>query len=365
MENRDAVLTGLGATGLEALRLPTSPSSAVDHRGRRGCHRGVVRRRRRVYLRVAEGDVVALSKCSTIRGHVVHIMKAIATSTGLAATRACADVDASASPMLVVRDVTTGATMAGIEAAAPRQLDTSATTASATLRLAGPRRQVLGSSVSDRQADSQIACVVAVCAVQKITIYTPAAEARVKFAARIAECSGIATSAAGTVSAALDHADVIVTATRATEPFVTAAMLAERTHIKAIGATTPDRIELHRGVVACARRVVADEVPTALELAPRESSPTSAPHVLSLFYVLGNHSGFEADSLTIFKPIGSSVSDLALAELILERASDALPSRRLVPNTGLEPKIWGGAVSDLGEADGWRVPGFQTNGLTS
>ncbi len=139
---------------------------------------------------------------------------------------------------------------------------------------------------------------------------------------------------------AVDQADVVVTVTRATEPFIATSMLANRVHINAVGAITPERAELEPAVVARARRIVADDVAAARRLSPRELSAANAPHVLALGRALADDDRFDGDGVTIFKALGSGISDLAVAEMVLERASAADVGRPLSVSPRSQPKMW-------------------------
>jgi ornithine cyclodeaminase len=138
----------------------------------------------------------------------------------------------------------------------------------------------------------------------------------------------------------VDQADVVVTVTRATEPFISTAMLANRVHINAVGAITPERAELEPAVVARARRIVADDVAAARQLSPRELSAVTAPHVMSLGSALAADERLEGDGLTIFKAVGTGISDLAVAEIVLERATTADVGRPLSVSAKSQPKLW-------------------------
>jgi alanine dehydrogenase len=193
---------------------------------------------------------------------------------------------------------------------------------------------------SGKQAEGQIAAVAAVRSIQTINIYSLTAEHRMALADKVAERSGITARAVDSVAEAVDQADVVVTVTRATEPFFGTSMLANRVHINAVGAITPERAELESAVVARARRIVADDVAAARDLAPRELSSAHAPHVLPLGRVLHGTDRLEGDSITIFKALGSGISDLAVAELVIERANAADVGRPLTVSPRSQPKMW-------------------------
>ncbi|MEB3980091.1 NAD(P)-binding domain-containing protein [Mycobacterium sp. 663a-19] len=296
---------------------------------------------RDAYLRAAAGDIVPMPKTfASWAGGSMHAIGAMAMSTGLAVSKTWAHTGGGATPLLAAWDVDTGKLVAIIQAFALGQLRTSAITGTATSILAadhGHRLAVIGSG---KQAEGQIAAVAAVREIQDIAIYSPTAEHRTTFAQKISERSGIAARAASSVAEAVDQADVIVTVTRATEPFINTSMLADRVHINAVGAITPERAELEPAVVAQARRVVADDVAAARRLSPRELSATTAPHVLSLGLVLASNERLEGDGLTIFKALGTGISDLAVAEVVFERAIAANVGRKLSVSPRHQPRLW-------------------------
>lgn len=296
---------------------------------------------RGAYLRAAAGEIAAMPKTYTSwDGGTMHAIGAVATSTGLAVSKTWAHTHGGTTPVLAAWDAATGRLLAVIQAFALGQLRTSAISGTATSVLAAQHCEVLAVIGSGKQAEGQIAAVAAVRDIQNIKIYSPTEQNRSALADRIAERSGIAARGVGSVAEAVDQADVVVTVTRATEPFLSTSMLANRVHINAVGAITPERAELEPAVVARARRIVADDVAAARELAPRELSATNAPHVLPLGTVLDAAHRLDDGGLTIFKSLGSGISDLAVAELVLDRASAADIGRPLTVSPRSQPKMW-------------------------
>ncbi|MEZ0353721.1 ornithine cyclodeaminase family protein [Mycobacterium sp. pR1184] len=296
---------------------------------------------RDTYTRAAAGDVVAMPKTfASWAGGSMHAIGAMAVSSGLAVSKTWAHTGGGATPLLAAWDVDTGKLLAVIQAFGLGQLRTSAITGTATSILAADRCQKLAVIGSGKQAEGQIAAVAAVREIQDIAIYSPTADHRKSFAEKITEHSGIAAHAADSVAEAVDQADVVVTVTRATEPFISKPMLAHRVHINAVGAITPERAELEAAVVAHARRIVADDVAAARQLSPRELSATSAPHVLSLGSALTGDERIEGDGITIFKALGTGISDLAVAEIVFERATAAGAGRPLSVSPRSQPRLW-------------------------
>ncbi len=273
-------------------------------------------------------------------GGTLHAIGAVASSTGLAVSKSWAHTGGGATPLLAAWDSSTGQILAVIQAFALGQLRTSAISGTATSILAADRGRLLAVIGSGKQAEGQIAAVAAVRDIDNIMMYSPTAAHRKSFAAKIAERSGITTGAAESVAEAVDQADIVVTVTRATEPFFGTSMLAKRVHINAVGAITPERAELEPAVVARARRIVADDVAAARELAPRELSASNAPHVLTLGAALLADHQLDGHGVTIFKALGSGISDLAIAELVLERANAADVGRPLSVSPKFQPKMW-------------------------
>jgi alanine dehydrogenase len=296
---------------------------------------------RGAYLRASAGEIVAMPKTfASWDGGTMHAIGAVATSTGLAVSKTWAHTGGAATPVLAAWDVATGTLRAIIQAFALGQLRTSAISGTATSVLAAERSEVLAVIGSGKQAEGQIAAVAAVRDIQSIKIYSRTAEHRETLADKVAERSGVTAGAVGSVAEAVDQADVVVTVTRASEPFLSTSMLANRVHINAVGAITPERAELEPAVVARARRIVADDVAAARDLAPREMSSGNAPHILPLGRVLDGNDRLDGDGITIFKALGSGISDLAVAELVIERANAEDVGRPLSVSPRSQPKMW-------------------------
>lgn len=270
----------------------------------------------------------------------MHAIGAVAISSGLAVSKTWAHTPGGATPLLLAWDLATGRLRAAIQAFALGQLRTSAVSGAATAVLAPQRCEVLAVIGSGKQAEGQIAAVAAVRDVANIVVFSPTAEHRKSFVAQIAERSHIDVRTADCVAEAVDQADVVVTVTRATEPFLSASMLGQRVHINAVGAITPERAELEPAVVARARRIAADDVAAARQMAPRELSAEFAPHVLPLGLALAAGDQLDGDGLTIFKALGSGISDLAVAELVLQRAGAADMGHPLPVSPKSQPKMW-------------------------
>ena len=110
--------------------------------------------------------------------------------------------------------------------------------------------------------------------------------------------------------------------TRAVEPFVDAAQLADCRHLNAVGAILPAKAEFAQDVFERADRVVVDDLENARrgsrELRERYGvDAPSWPGVSRLSDVLA---AGETRALTLFKGMGMGLSDLAMATVVYEQA---------------------------------------------
>jgi ornithine cyclodeaminase len=297
---------------------------------------------RHAHLRWGSGQLRQLTKTLLLwDGGTLHATGAVGTDSGLAVAKTWTHTPGGATPIVVCWSALTGRLLAVIEAFALGQLRTSAVSATATDVLAAPSCDVLGVIGTGRQAEGQIAAVAAVRPVRRIVVHSPNPQHREDFAELIAACSGIPTVAASSVDAAAGDAQIVVTVTRSREPFLTAAMLAPDAHVNAVGAISTERAELDADLVASAGAVVSDDVAAARALAPRELAALPPDGIRSLAEVLADVPAQRGlRGRTVFKAVGSGVSDLAVAELVLARARAAGRGRAIPKTVPSRPSLW-------------------------
>lgn len=222
--------------------------------------------------------------------------------------------------LMILFDAETGLARACLDAAVLTAIRTAAATAMATDILArkdATRLAILGCG---EQAAVHIEAMRAIRPISAIIVWgrDPAK------AARFAADHGI--SQASSVADAVADADIIVTATPATEPFLHAAMLRPGQHIAAVGASIPTMQEIHAD---CLRRVClfTDYLPSleaqAAEVivARREGFD---PTPVEIGTVLNGASGRQSDTeITMYRSLGVAAQDLAAAHAILARAEAA------------------------------------------
>ena len=149
---------------------------------------------------------------------------------------------------------------------------------------------------------------------------------RSQFVTRLKTEFGVEALATRSVAEAVEGAPIVTVVTRATEPILSAAMMARGAHINAVGAIVPRGAELAADVLARSTRVVVDSVPQAQKLS-RElmdyfgPGPEKWEQVESLASLVAARRGrAESDDLTLFKSLGMGISDLSLGIELYQRA---------------------------------------------
>ena len=219
--------------------------------------------------------------------------------------------------LMILFDSITGLARACLDAAVLTAIRTAAATAMATDILArkdATRLAILGCG---EQAAVHIGAMRAIRPVSAITVWgrDPA-----KAAAFAAEHGA---SQAASVAYAVADADIIVTATPATEPFLHAAMLKPGQHIAAVGASIPTMQEIHAD---CLRRLrlFTDYLPSleaqaAEVIVARRDGFDPAP--VEIGAVLNGAAGRQSDKdITMYRSLGVAAQDLAAAHAILALA---------------------------------------------
>jgi ornithine cyclodeaminase/alanine dehydrogenase-like protein (mu-crystallin family) len=205
----------------------------------------------------------------------------------------------------------TGEPLAILDGRLITEMRTAAASAVATDRLARPDVRVLAILGAGVQAASHLEALRQVRRFREVRVWSP------RRAAAFAREHGI--TAAASAEAALRGADVIVTATSATEPVLRGAWLEPGSHVNAVGACRPEWRELDNELVRRARVIVDSR-----EAARLESGDVIAAGRIDAELgevVAGTGAGRTAPGdITLFKSLGVAVEDVAAADLVFRRA---------------------------------------------
>jgi len=184
------------------------------------------------------------------------------------------------------------------------------------------------------QAGYQLQAVAEVLKIARVKVWAPLGDSvrRDKFIAWVrASFPGVSCEVAGGLDDAVD-CDVVCTTTPSRSPIVEAAMVRAGTHINAIGADGPGKQELDPQILRQAL-VIVDDMHQAVgggEINVGLSSKAISIQDIGgslTDLIAGRIKGRTSDAeITVFDSTGLAIQDIALAELVYERA--------LAANTG-------------------------------
>ena len=180
----------------------------------------------------------------------------------------------------------------------------------------------LGVVGAGAQARWQTRAIETVASLDDVRIYSPSAS-RLGCAADLDE-EGIPAHAVATPTEAVTDADVVVTATTATEPVFPAAALAPGALVVAVGAFTDEMQELEPAVLADAERVFADVPSEAAHTGDLLASPLGAADLVELGTPLADGYARESPSeALVVASVGSATLDAAAGAAVYRRAVEA------------------------------------------
>lgn len=230
---------------------------------------------------------------------------------------------------VLVMDAATGKPVALLEGSRLTAIRTGAASGAATDLLARPDSSTAAVFGAGVQGRTQLLAVCTARPIQTAWIHDSRPEQVEQFIAEMAGAGPIPTDlrSAGTRREAVEQADIICTATTATEPVFEDAHLGPGVHINGVGSYTPAMQEVPAATVRRAR-VVVDSRPAVLAEAgdliqPIQAGLISTEHIHAELgeIVLGLRPGREdAHQITFFKSVGVAVQDAAAARLALQNA---------------------------------------------
>lgn len=237
------------------------------------------------------------------------------------------DVDAHF--FLPLFDAESGAPIALIDGAAMNPYKTGAVGGVGADALARPDAAVAAIIGSGAQAKGQLRALDTVRPLETVNVFSPTKEHRESFAATMNDELDAAVGAVSSSDAAVEGADVVVTATNATEPVFDGDVLEPGTHVTAMGQYDPEKRELDSGTVANAKyvpdlreRAVAD---SGEFLQAREEGAIDDDHVHAGLgeVIAGEAPGREnREEITVFDSGGTGVETVAAAHMLYEKAVD-------------------------------------------
>jgi len=269
-------------------------------------------------------------------GGFFHYMAAADYSAGFVAMKQYTYVRGKLQFLVPLYEMATGGLLAQIEADYMGQLRTGAASGVATKYLARKDSRIAAIIGTGGQARTQLEAVAVVRTLKSARAYGRDSAKREKFCAEMSKRIGIPVHPCSSSAEAVRGADIISTATTASQPVVRGADLSPGVHINAIGANHAHKRELDDEAVASADVIVVDSV---------EQSRQEAGDLILAFHgdeicwtgvkklseiVAGKASGRTSDSeVTLFKSNGIASWDLAVAMKVYAMAREKGLGREL------------------------------------
>jgi ornithine cyclodeaminase/alanine dehydrogenase-like protein (mu-crystallin family) len=229
--------------------------------------------------------------------------------------------------MVILLDPDTGEPQAILNASAITAIRTAAASAVATDVLATPDAHDLAVFGTGVQGVWHVRAIAAVRPLTRVRMTGRDAGRGVSVAAELAAELDLPVTYVPDPRGTVDGADVVVTATSATEPLFRREWLAPGVHINAVGACVPTARELDTATVVDAR-LFADRRESAVNeagdfvIAAAEAG-LSADHIVGEIGEVLNATvpgRITADGITVFESLGLAVEDLAAARYVVEAA---------------------------------------------
>jgi alanine dehydrogenase len=227
-------------------------------------------------------------------------------------------------------DAESGEPLALLDGASLNPLKTGAAGAVGVDALARADASTLGIIGSGSQARGQLLSTATVREFETVDVYSRTAASRESFAAEMDDHLEATVRAVGSAGRAVAGADVVITATTATDPVFDESDLADGTHVTAMGQYHPEKREVGAATVGRATyvpdlraRVTQD---AGAFIAAREAGAIESDHVhAELGEVVADEApGRQSDSeVTLFDSGGTGVETVAAANMLYERAREA------------------------------------------
>ena len=231
---------------------------------------------------------------------------------------------------MIYSDPETAFPLAIIDGASMNPFKTGAAGAVAVDALARPDASTVAVIGSGPQARGQLRTTATVRDLTAVRVFSPTPANRESFADEFAERLDADVTAVSSASAALAGADIVITATTASEPVIADADVEPGAHVTAMGQYAADKHELPPALIAR-----ATYVPDLTARATRDAGSFIAAREAGLVtdddlevelgdVVAGSYPGRTSDDeVTVFDSGGTGIETVAAAHMLYERAREA------------------------------------------
>jgi alanine dehydrogenase len=225
-------------------------------------------------------------------------------------------------------DAESGEPLALLDGASMNPFKTGAAGAVGVDALAREDAETLALVGTGSQARGQLRAVEIVRDLESVWVYSPTKESRESFAAEMNEQLEPSVAAVASSAAAVEEADVVITATTASDPVFDGDLLADGTHVTAMGQYHPNKRELdattieHATYVPDLRERVMRDAGSFIAAVEAGAVSEDDIHAELGEVVAGDAPGRESeDDVTVFDSGGTGIETVAAAHMLYEKAT--------------------------------------------
>ncbi|MEF8882498.1 MAG: ornithine cyclodeaminase family protein [Halapricum sp.] len=237
--------------------------------------------------------------------------------------------NADAHFVLPLFDVKSGQPLSVFDGAHLNPYKTGATGAVGVDTLAREDASTVGLFGSGTQARGQLRATATVRELDRVNVYSPTSDHRESFAAEMNRQLDATVAAVASPAAAVENADIVITATRASEPVFDGDRLEPGTHVTAMGQYHPEKREVDARTVARSTYVPDLRGRTKQDagafMLAREEGAIGDDHIHAELgnVVAGAAEGRVTDEeITLFDSGGTGIETVAAAHLLHEKAAE-------------------------------------------
>jgi len=231
---------------------------------------------------------------------------------------------------LPIFDAQTGGPLALLDGASMNPAKTGAAGAVGVDALARADVADLAVIGSGTQARGQLRATATAREFDRVEVYSPTDDHRQSFAAEMNAELDATVAAVASPAAAVEGADVVITATNATEPVFDGDLLEPGTHVTAMGQYHPEKRELDAGTIEQATYVpdlrarVTRDAGSFIHAMAEGVVDEDHVHAELGEVVAGTEPGRESrEEITVFDSGGTAIETVAAGKMLYDRAREA------------------------------------------
>jgi alanine dehydrogenase len=266
----------------------------------------------------------------------LHLMSAALPAFGVIGFKAYTWFTAGSKFLVNLYNSETGELLAIIEADRMGQIRTGAASGIATKWMARENASTVGIFGTGFQAESQLEAMCAVRRIKRVRAFSRRKERREAFSKTMEERLGVEVRPADSPQEIVEGADVLITATTASEPLFDGDWLVDGTHVNVVGGNSLLRTEVDTATVIRSSRIAVDSLAQAMNEAGEivkavERGLLFWEKIVELRSVVTRQvKGRESEEeITFFKSTGIALEDLAVGATVYQRALELKVGERI------------------------------------